>query len=106
MLCMVLLAITQNVLISNISARVISSIVNFALNKRFVFKKKGNLLRSAISYFILAAFILAGNTFVLYLLVNVCHIDGWLAKLITEACFFVISWSVQKFIIFRNKKKQ
>lgn len=104
-LCMVLLATTQSVVISNISARVVSSVVNFTINKRFVFKKKGNLLKSAIGYFALAAVMLAGNTLVLYLLVNVCHVDGWLAKLITEVCFFVISWCVQKFVIFKNKKK-
>lgn len=102
----ILMLATQNVFISNISARVVSSIVNYTVNKRFVFKKKGNLVKSAISYFILVALILAGNTFVLHLLVNVCGVNELLAKLITEAGFFVISWTVQKFIIFKPKKKK
>ena len=105
-LCMVLLGFTGNVFIANISSRAVSSIVNYTINKRFVFKKKGNLLRSAIGYFLLVAILLVGNTALLYVLVDICGIDGWLSKLITEATFFLISWFMQKFVIFKSKRKK
>ena len=106
-LCMIMMIVTNgNVFLSNIPARIVSSIINFIINKRFVFKKKGNLLRSAISYFILVAVILVGNTFLLQFLTYTLHIDAWCSKLITEVVFFTLSWAIQKFVIFRNKKKK
>ena len=51
-------------------------------------------------YFLLAAFILAGNTIVLSTLAGTLGINRFAAKLITEVIFFAISWTVQKYVIF------
>ena len=99
----VLVLLLKNTSVSNIIARIASASVNFTINKRFVFKNQGSLLKSAISYFLLAACILAGNTAVLYLLTDVCAINPLLAKIITEIVFFFVSWTVQKFFVFKGK---
>ena len=97
-----LFLVSNNLLLSNVIARVISASVNFTLNRKFVFRSKEPLLRSAVKYCLLAAGILAGNTLVLHFLVNICGIHQLLAKLITEVFFFMLSWLIQKFIIFRK----
>ncbi len=101
----VLLLSGNNIYLSNIIARLISSITNFTVNKRLVFKKKGGLLKSAVGYFLLAAAILVGNTVVLALLTHF-GVNEFIAKLITELAFFVVSWAAQKFIIFGKSKKR
>jgi len=89
--------------ISNVTARVISASVNFTLNKRFVFKNKDSIIKTGIQYFALAACILAGNTLLLSFLVGTVGINKFVAKLVTELTFFVLSWTVQRFVIFRAK---
>lgn len=100
-----LFLLTSNLRISNIGARIVSSAVNYSLNRRFVFRSSGSVVRSALQYFLLAAVILAGNTVLLEWLAGVCGINTMAAKLLTESLFFLISWSVQRFIIFKGKRR-
>ena len=101
----VFILITKNLNMSNILARVISSCFNFTMNRRFVFRHKDKLLPAAIKYFTLAAFILAANTVLLNLLVdNVIH-NEFISKIIVEALLFMISWVVQRSVVFKNRKR-
>ncbi len=90
------------ILVSNVTARVISASFNYFLNRRFVFGAEKSA-RSAASYFLLALFILALNNAVLELLTQVIHIYALPAKLITEMLLFSVSWLVQSRVIFRKK---
>ena len=92
--------ITNSLVISNIGARLVSGTANYTMNKRLVFKSRTGFAKSALQYFLLAAFILAGNTIVLSTLAGTLGINRFAAKLITEAIFFAISWTVQKYVIF------
>ena len=98
-----LLLATGSLLLSNVAARVVSASVNFTVNRRFVFKNKGSVAKAAAEYFLLAVFILLGNTVVLELLVNVCGVHQMLAKILTELLFFLFSWLVQRFVVFRKR---
>lgn len=97
-----ILLLTGNLRLANVIARVISASVNFTLNRRFVFKSKEKLLPAAIKYFLLATAILFGNTLLLEFFVNICGINQMLAKIITEIAFFVLSWSIQRLIVFKK----
>ena len=92
--------IANGLIISNIGARLVSGTANYMLNRRLVFRSRTGFAKSAAQYFALAAFILAGNTIVLNTLAGTLGINSLLAKLITEIIFFVISWTVQKYVIF------
>ena len=85
---------------ANILARIASSSLNFTINRRLVFNSNKSLARSAAGYFTLAAFILAGNTAVLTILTGRLGIGSMTAKIITEVIFFVISWTVQRYVVF------
>lgn len=101
-----LLWTTGNLLVSNILARVISACVNFTVNRRYVFKSSNHLLKDALKYFALAAAILAGNTCLLGFFVSVCGIHKMPAKILTEICFFLLSWLVQRLFVFRKKNRR
>ena len=92
--------IASGLVISNIGARIVSGTANYAMNRKLVFKSRTGFAKSAVQYFLLAAFILAGNTIVLSTLAGTLGINRFAAKLITEVIFFAISWTVQKYVIF------
>ena len=97
-----LILATGGLRLSNIAARVVSASVNYTLNRKFVFRSSSGILRSALSYYLLAAAILAGNTLVLEYLVGSLGIGRMFAKILTELLFFAISWSVQRSFIFKK----
>lgn len=94
------LGMTHGLVISNIGARLVSGTANYTMNRKLVFKSRTGFAKSAAQYIALAAIILAGNTLVLSLLAGTFGINSMIAKLITEILFFVISWTVQKYVIF------
>lgn len=92
------------VAIANILARILSSTANYSLNRRFVFSGNGSSVgKSAAQYFMLAAFILICNTVLLSIIVSATPINPYAAKIIVECVMFVVSWAVQKTIIFKPK---
>lgn len=93
-----------SILISNIGARIVSASVNYTINRRLVFQSKAHLVRSAFQYAVLAVGILIGNTIVLSFLADYLGVNRYAAKLITELLFFLISWLVQRKVIFRAGK--
>ena len=92
--------IANSLVISNIGARLVSGTANYMMNRKLVFRSRTGFAKSAAQYFLLAAFILAGNTIVLSTLSGTLGINRFAAKLITEVIFFAISWTVQKYVIF------
>lgn len=93
-----------SIFISNIGARIVSASVNYTINRKLVFQSKARVVRSAVQYAVLAGAILAGNTLVLSFLTNYLAINRYAAKLIVELFFFLVSWLVQRKIIFRDGK--
>lgn len=96
----IIVAFTKGVVISNITARVVSSTFNYTLNKKMVFKDKKNVSKSIFKYYLLAVCILVVNTVILYLMVNVLGVNKYVSKLIVELVLFMISYRVQKKYIF------
>ena len=95
-----MLGMTHSLVISNIGARLVSGTANYTMNRKLVFKSRTGFAKSAAQYAALAALILAGNTMVLSMLAGTFGMNSMIAKLITEMIFFVISWTVQKYVIF------
>lgn len=98
--------ISGSVAFSNICARVISSIFNFSMNKKFVFKNKESIAKTAAKYFLLAAFILAANTIMLELCVKYLIHNKYISKILIEVLLFFISWAAQKSFVFRKRERK
>ena len=92
---------TDIVWIPSLGARVISSTVNFLINRNVIFSKgkKGNLRRHIIGYYTLAAFILIGNIAIISLFKSL-GVDVYLAYIISLV-LFLISYPIQKKFIFK-----
>lgn len=95
--------LAASVTFANVVARLISASFNFSINKRLVFKHKGNLLKGLASYGMLAACILIANTILLTILTSSLGIVPYIAKIMTEVVLFFISYFVQKNIIFKRQ---
>lgn len=89
--------------VSNAVARLVSGTVNFTVNRGFVFQNRRSLVPAALKYAVLAASILVCNTCLLAFLVNRRGVNRMLAKVLTELCFFMISWLVQRLFVFQNR---
>ena len=99
----VIFTLTKGTVTANVSARLISSCVNFFMNKKVVFKNKENLYKTAFRYFLLAGCILAVNTVLLKLMVVYVIHNDYVAKIIVECLLFFFSWSAQRSYVFRKK---
>lgn len=102
MLIMLFPAGAVGVLLANVLARVISGAYNYWMNCRFVFDQ-GTKSQTAMQYLALAVGILCMNSVILQLFHGVCRIPAYEAKILTELLLFVISFLVQKKVIFRVK---
>jgi len=96
--------LTGMLVFSNITARICSSVLNFALNRKFVFDIKENTVPSAMKYFSLAIVILLCNTLILKVLILV-GVKTFLAKIITEILLFIFSYVIQHHFVFRKEHK-
>ncbi len=93
------------VVAANIGARLISAGYNYTMNCRVVFHEKRNM-RTAAEYLLLAGMVLLFNNLILQMLVFGLHIEVHMAKMMTEIILFLMSWLVQKEVIFKNREKQ
>ena len=103
LLYLIIVLFTNNVVLSNYSARFVSSIVNYNINKNVVFENKNNKTRYIIEYFILALFIIIVNTTILKYLVD-AGMNKYFTKIIIEGILFIFSYLIQKNIIFKKDK--
>lgn len=96
--------LTGNILLSNIVARIISGTFNFTLNKNVVFKSKNKTSKSFVQYALLAVSILIVNTILLNFFVSVLGANKYFIKIVIELIMFIVSWLVQRLIIFKNRR--
>ncbi|QAT43585.1 GtrA family protein [Aminipila luticellarii] len=100
------LSVSWSIGVSNVTARIVSAMVNYYINRKYVFKDEGRVVRTAAQYAVLAAVILVLNTLLLSLLVTTWIPNRFAAKIIVELILFIFSCFVQKKIIFKNKMVQ
>lgn len=94
----------MNLTLANVAARIVSSTVNFNINRRLVFKSSKSLIKSAAEFYSLAALVLVGNSIVLNFLAHGLDINHYLAKILTEMLFFLLNFTIQNFFVFKKKK--
>ena len=94
---------TNQIILSNVIARVVSASVNYFFNRKFVFESQNDVGYSFFSYVVLAIFILSFNCFILYVFVDVLLFNRWISKLVVEIILFFVSWFFQKFFVFKDR---
>ncbi len=95
-------ALTHNLLISVVAARIISSLCNYFINRTIVFNTQNQShLSSIVEYYILAVVILGCNYALISLFVNVVGLPLVIGKLITECILYLFSYIIQHKIVFQ-----
>ena len=107
--CFTLLTLIPNnwaywVITCNMIARVISASVNFTIKYKLVFKSEKSLWKALLEYAIFAVFILGCGTAFLWVLTSPAGMNKYLAKIIVEVTMFVLSFLIQRLLIFRKNK--
>lgn len=94
-------ALTGSLLVSVLGARVVSSAVNFAVNRSLVFDRgrSRHLGTAALRYYALTLVLLTANITSLWALTTV-GVPLLAAKVATEAVLFVASYRVQRTVVF------
>lgn len=91
------------IMAANILARLLSGGYNYLLNSRLVFGEK-LAFKTATDYAALALLILFLNNLVLHTFLSLLHVPVYPAKILTECMLFLISWLIQKKLIFQKEK--
>lgn len=93
--------------VSNVLARVVSSLFNFLLNYRVVFGSTQPYGKAMLRYYLLAVPQLAVSTLLVTVFTRLLHVDSAGAatavKIVVDGCLFVISFFIQKYWVFRKK---
>lgn len=90
--------------IPNVAARLISANLNFYLNRNYVFESKDPIVKDMVQYGALVLALLTANSLLLSFYGNILGLQATVAKLCVEITVFIISYLVQHFYIFSNKK--
>ncbi len=91
------------IIIATIAARVISSLVNFFLNKNRVFDNKNRTKDVIYKYYILVVVQMLVSAFTVNTLDKLLNINVNFIKIPVETIIFINNYFIQKYLIFKNK---
>lgn len=95
--------ITGNLFFGVVGARIISSLLNYLLNKHLVFEEKSvKKLASLSKYYILVIIILFLNYLLISFLNETIHIPLFFSKVLTEGILFGLSYTIQHKFVFKK----
>jgi len=89
-----------NVLYSIALGRLISSVVNYNVNKKLVFRNNNRIVSTTIKYYILTIAIMLIANFSIKAMVDILGFNVIAAKVVTETILFISSFSIQRDIVF------
>jgi len=88
------------ILIATTIARIISSVVNYSLNKKVVFKENNQVKTAFIRYVLLSVIQMLLSGLLVTVIVKTILPYEWLTKIIVDSTLFFLAFFVQKFLIF------
>lgn len=94
------------IIIATIMARVVSSFINYLLNKEKVFKSKESKLKTIIKYYMLVVIQMLISAFVVNKLYDLIKINATIIKVPVEFILFVCNYIIQKLFIFKRGKNE
>ncbi len=93
------------IFIATLTARIISSLINYVINRKWVFDSNAAVGKSMLRYYILAAFIMLMSWLLVTILVHFSGADGIYRtglKFCTDCCLFIVSYFTQKKWVFKS----
>jgi len=92
------------IVISTVGARIISSIYNFLINGKTVFKSKDAIGKTAVKYYLLAAIQMMVSAGIVWAVHSVLPIYETIIKTVVDCVLFLISFQIQREWVFGGKK--
>lgn len=92
--------------LSSLIARILSTIVNYVINKKYVFKGKNNSKQTARRFLILTIVITILSTLFVYAASSLHIMSEKLAKPIGDLLLFLLSYSAQTKWVFKNNERK
>lgn len=92
------------IIIATILARIISSFINYLLNKNRVFKSDESKFKTIIKYYILVIVQMLVSAFLVDNLYGILNINATLIKVPVEFFLFICNYLIQKILIFKRSK--
>ena len=92
--------------LSSLIARILSTIVNYVINKKYVFKGKNNSKQTAKRFLILTIVITILSTLFVYAASSLHIMSEKLAKPIGDLLLFLLSYSAQTKWVFKNNESK
>lgn len=93
------------IVISTVGARVLSSVYNFCINRKSVFKSKETMMKTAIKYYFLALIQMLVSALAVWGVCEVLPIHETVIKIPVDSILFVFSFLVQREWVFHSKKQ-
>ena len=95
---------------AQIIARVVSSFLNFNMNRSYVFRKQGNYFRDMLKYYCVCIPQTAVSVLILHFVVDALSVSipaiALVLKILIELLLFVISYFIQKKWVFKASNQQ
>jgi len=91
-------------LVSVVTARITSSLVNFTINRHLVFRQKDADRTSIVRYYALVIFIMLLNYGLIELLSNWIGINLYVAKVIADLSLYALSFLAQRDFVYRRHR--
>ena len=95
--------LSYSVIMATICARIISSLINYFINRNFVFREKG--ISNIVKYYTLCICQMMLSGIIVQLLYSVSNLYATLIKLVVDIIIFIVNYEVQKRWVFRRRKK-
>ena len=96
---------SASLFISTYSARAVSSVLNYILNKKLVFRNNDSVMTTAFKYFMLAVAVILVGSGILYVLDIKLGMNLAVAKPIVDTALYFVNYFIQKKFIFKNNKE-
>lgn len=91
-----------NILVATIGARIVSSLINYSLNKNTVFKSERSVKDTIVKYYLLAGVRMLASWALVTVVYYALHLDKTLIKTIIEVVLFVVTFDIQNKYIFKE----
>lgn len=92
----------KKIIVATILARIVSSFINYLLNRDKVFKSNENKLKTIIKYYILVIIQMCVSAFLVDKLYELLNINATLIKVPVEFILFICNYLIQKLLIFKR----
>ncbi len=102
----ILVKLSLTIVMSVFWARLVSSLLNFVLNREYVFRSDRPVALSVLNYYLLVVFIGVSSYFCILFLHGRLGINLIMAKIVSESLLFLVSFLVQRDVVFLTAKRE